>query len=103
MIDFADRDDRRRRSATTSATSNVTFRMGERVTSVQEHGAETLTTLASGKQIAAEAVFYSAGRQGATDALELENVRPLGRRARPDRGRPELPDGRRAHLGRRAT
>jgi NAD(P) transhydrogenase len=73
MIDFADRDvaDALRYHL---RDLNVTFRMGERVTSVQEHGAETLTTLASGKQIAAEAVFYSAGRQGATDALELANA-----------------------------
>jgi NAD(P) transhydrogenase len=50
---------------------NVTFRLGERVVQVEEHGEETLTTLASGKHIAAEVVFYSAGRQGATAALEL--------------------------------
>jgi NAD(P) transhydrogenase len=53
---------------------NVTFRLGERVVKVEEHGEETLTTLASGKQIPAEVVFYSAGRQGATDALELGNA-----------------------------
>ena len=53
---------------------NVTFRLGERVVKVEEHGEETLTTLASGKQIAAEVVFYSAGRQGATEALELANA-----------------------------
>jgi NAD(P) transhydrogenase len=73
MLDFADRDivDALRYHL---RDLNVTFRMGERVTSVEEHESGTLTTLASGKQIAAEAVFYSAGRQGATDALELENA-----------------------------
>jgi NAD(P) transhydrogenase len=53
---------------------NVTFRLGERVERVEEHESGTLTTLASGKQIAADAVFYSAGRQGATERLELANA-----------------------------
>jgi NAD(P) transhydrogenase len=52
----------------------VTFRFGELVTRVDQLGDETLTTLKSGKQIAADAVFYSAGRQGATSGLELENA-----------------------------
>jgi NAD(P) transhydrogenase len=52
----------------------VTFRFNELVTRVDARGDETLTTLASGKQIAAEAVFYSAGRQGATRDLGLENI-----------------------------
>ena len=52
----------------------VTFRFGEVVTRVEPKNGETLTTLKSGKQIAAEAVFYSAGRQGATGDLELENA-----------------------------
>ena len=52
----------------------VTFRFGELVTRVDQLGDETLTTLKSGKQIAANAVFYSAGRQGATSGLELENA-----------------------------
>jgi NAD(P) transhydrogenase len=52
----------------------VTFRFGELVTRVDQLGDETLTTLKSGKQIAADAVFYSAGRQGATAGLELENA-----------------------------
>lgn len=52
----------------------VTFRFGETVNKVEigEHG--TITTLASGKRIPAETVMYSAGRQGATAALELENA-----------------------------
>jgi NAD(P) transhydrogenase len=52
----------------------VIFRFGELVTRVETRGDETLTTLASGKQIAAEVVFYSAGRQGATADLELDNA-----------------------------
>jgi NAD(P) transhydrogenase len=53
---------------------NVTYRFGEVVTRVDDLGDETVTTLSSGKQIVAEAVFYSAGRQGATDDLALENA-----------------------------
>jgi NAD(P) transhydrogenase len=52
----------------------VMFRFGELVTRVERRGEETLTTLASGKQIAAEVVFYSAGRQGATRELQLDNA-----------------------------
>ncbi|HEX6699430.1 MAG TPA: Si-specific NAD(P)(+) transhydrogenase [Gaiellaceae bacterium] len=53
---------------------HVIFRFGEVVTQVEEYEAGTLTTLASGKRIPAEAVFYSAGRQGATADLALENA-----------------------------
>jgi NAD(P) transhydrogenase len=52
----------------------VTFRFGERVTQVQTNEFGTLTTLASAKEIPADAVFYSAGRRGATDALALANA-----------------------------
>lgn len=52
----------------------VTFRFGEVVTKVGRHDGETLTTLASGKQIVAEVVLYSAGRQGATAELDLEQA-----------------------------
>ncbi|MDX6591675.1 MAG: transhydrogenase [Gaiellales bacterium] len=52
----------------------VVFRVGERVTSVEKHNGETLTTLESGKRIVADAVMYSAGRQGATADLGLENA-----------------------------
>ena len=51
--------------------SAVTFRFGEEVTSVDVSSTGTLTTLASGKQIAAEAVMYSAGRTGRTQSLDL--------------------------------
>jgi NAD(P) transhydrogenase len=50
----------------------VVFRFGEQVVGVERLEGGTITTLASGKQIAAEAVFYSAGRQGATEDLGLE-------------------------------
>jgi len=49
----------------------VTFRFGEEVTGVDVGAAGTVTTLASGKQIPAETVMYSAGRQGQTDQLDL--------------------------------
>lgn len=49
----------------------VTFRFGEAVTAVHVGAAGTVTTLASGKQIPADTVMYSAGRQGQTDHLDL--------------------------------
>jgi NAD(P) transhydrogenase len=52
----------------------VVFRLGETVTSVERHDGGTLTTLSSGKRIAADAVMYSAGRQGATSDLGLETI-----------------------------
>jgi NAD(P) transhydrogenase len=52
--------------------SAVTFRFGEEVTDVDVSPTGTLTTLASGKQIAAEAVMYSAGRTGRTKTLDLD-------------------------------
>lgn len=52
--------------------SAVTFRFGEEVTGVEIGAVTTLTTLASGKRIAADTVMYSAGRQGLTKNLDLE-------------------------------
>jgi NAD(P) transhydrogenase len=52
----------------------LVFRLGETVTSVEKHDGATLTTLASGKRIAADAVMYSAGRQGATADLGLDKA-----------------------------
>lgn len=52
----------------------VTFRFGEEVTAVDVGSVGTVTTLASGKQIPAETVMYSAGRQGQTEDLDLENA-----------------------------
>jgi NAD(P) transhydrogenase len=53
---------------------SVTFRFGEEVTAVNIRPGGTLTTLASGKKIAADTVMYSAGRQGCTEHLDLENA-----------------------------
>ncbi|MGW1162378.1 Si-specific NAD(P)(+) transhydrogenase [Streptomyces sp. NPDC002519] len=49
----------------------VTFRFGETVAAVERHPKGTLTVLESGKKIPADAVMYSAGRQGLTDGLAL--------------------------------
>ncbi len=49
----------------------MSFRFGEEVSTVESFGQGTITTLASGKRIAAEVVMHSAGRQGNTDALNL--------------------------------
>ncbi|HEY2778413.1 MAG TPA: Si-specific NAD(P)(+) transhydrogenase [Gaiellaceae bacterium] len=53
---------------------NVVFRFGERVERVEARPNGTVTTLASGKVIPADVVFYSAGRVGAVADLELENA-----------------------------
>ena len=53
---------------------SVAFRFGEQVEKVEIGERGTITSLASGKRIAAEAVMYSAGRQGATDELQLEKA-----------------------------
>src|SRR4051794_16705508 len=50
----------------------VMFRFGEQVTGVEKREGGTITQLASGKRIAADAVMYSAGRQGATADLKLD-------------------------------
>jgi pyruvate/2-oxoglutarate dehydrogenase complex dihydrolipoamide dehydrogenase (E3) component len=51
---------------------SVTFRFGEEVEKVEVGRQGTVTTLASGKRIAAETVMYSAGRQGMTGELGLD-------------------------------
>ena len=77
---------------------NVVFRFGERVERVEarEHG--TLTTLASGKVMPADVVFYSAGRVGAVADLQLENAGTRGGCARPHPGGRPLPHRAAAHL-----
>ncbi|MGH9248192.1 MAG: FAD-dependent oxidoreductase, partial [Acidimicrobiales bacterium] len=50
---------------------SVTFRFGEEVEKVEVGRQGTVTTLVSGKRVAAETVMYSAGRQGDTDELDL--------------------------------
>jgi NAD(P) transhydrogenase len=49
----------------------VTFRFGERVSSVEAHPGHAIALLASGKRIPADTVMYSAGRQGQTADLDL--------------------------------
>lgn len=49
----------------------VTFRFGEKVANVAVSDHATVTTLVSGKRIPADAVMYSAGRQGMTEELDL--------------------------------
>lgn len=50
----------------------MSFRFGEEVATVERFGTGTITTLASGKRIAAEVVMHSAGRQGNTARLNLD-------------------------------
>jgi NAD(P) transhydrogenase len=52
----------------------VTFRFGETVAAVERHPRGALAILESGKKIPAEVVMYSAGRQGMTEQLRLENA-----------------------------
>jgi NAD(P) transhydrogenase len=50
----------------------VMFRLGETVAAVEALDQGALVLTESGKRIAADAVLYSAGRQGATDSLDLD-------------------------------
>jgi len=50
----------------------VIFRLPEQVAAVEQAQNGTITHLASGKEIAADAVLYSAGRRGATEELDLD-------------------------------
>jgi len=52
----------------------VTFRFGETVAAVERHARGALAVLESGKKIPAEVVMYSAGRQGMTAGLRLDNA-----------------------------
>ncbi|WP_392507698.1 Si-specific NAD(P)(+) transhydrogenase [Naumannella halotolerans] len=52
----------------------VTFRFNETVESVERFNGGTVTSLASGKQIPADTVMYSAGRQGVTESLDLDKA-----------------------------
>jgi NAD(P) transhydrogenase len=53
---------------------SVTFRFGEEVEKVEVTQRGTVTSLTSGKRIAADMVMYSAGRQGVTSELDLEKA-----------------------------
>jgi NAD(P) transhydrogenase len=52
----------------------VTFRFGESVAAVERHARGAITVLESGKRFGADVVMYSAGRQGAADALALDKA-----------------------------
>ena len=52
----------------------VTFRFREVVEAVEVHDGGSVALLGSGKAVAADVVMYSAGRQGATDSLDLETI-----------------------------
>jgi len=52
----------------------VTFRFNETVSSVERHAGGAIAVLESGKRIAADAVMYSAGRQGMGEELILANA-----------------------------
>jgi NAD(P) transhydrogenase len=52
----------------------MVFRFGEQVTAVEARENGTITHLESGKRIAADTVLFAAGRQGATDDLDLPNA-----------------------------
>ena len=52
----------------------VTFRFGETVSSVEARPEGAIATLASGKKLPADTVMYSAGRQGQTEDLRLQNA-----------------------------
>ena len=52
----------------------VVFRFGDTVTAVERMNGGAVTHLASGKRIAADAVFYAAGREGATSDLGLADA-----------------------------
>ena len=75
---------------------SVSFRFGEEVAGVDSNTHGTVTRLASGKRIAADAVMYSAGRQGQTDALNLAaaglSADSRGRIAVDDQYRTEVPN-----------
>ncbi len=53
---------------------SVTFRFGDEVIAVDRHDTGALVQLASGKRVVADVVLYAAGRQGATDELQLANA-----------------------------
>jgi NAD(P) transhydrogenase len=52
----------------------VMFRLGETVAAVEREEGVTMTLLESGKRVPADVVLYAAGRQGATEELDLGNA-----------------------------
>ena len=53
---------------------NVTIRLGDKVTAIEDLGNQVCLQFASGKQARTELVLYAAGREGGTQALELQNA-----------------------------
>jgi NAD(P) transhydrogenase len=74
------------------------FRFGEHVTAVERHERKGLAVLASGKRIPADVVLFSAGRQGATDALALDRTGLVPDERGPTAGQRLLPDRGASHL-----
>jgi NAD(P) transhydrogenase len=54
--------------------SGVVFRFRETVTAVEAYEAGSVTLLDSGKRVLSDTVLYSAGRQGATDDIDIEKA-----------------------------
>jgi NAD(P) transhydrogenase len=63
-----------RLSASTCASLDITFRLGEKVTriSVEEQRGAVLADLESGKRVQGDALIYAVGRQGNADQLHLD-------------------------------
>jgi NAD(P) transhydrogenase len=53
---------------------NVNIRLGDKVTAIEDLGNQVRLQFASGKQARTELVLYAAGREGGTQALELQNA-----------------------------
>ncbi len=54
--------------------ANVTFRMREQVAGVERDDGGARVRLASGKELTSETVLYAVGRQGDTEALQLDRA-----------------------------
>jgi NAD(P) transhydrogenase len=52
----------------------VTFRFDEKVTGVERRGDQVICRMKSGKEIVSDTLLYATGRQGATDALALDQA-----------------------------
>ena len=55
--------------------NRTTFRLGEKVVKVEPTDTSVCVTLASGKCIKGDALFYAMGRQGCTDKLNLSSLK----------------------------
>lgn len=53
---------------------NVSIRLGDKVEAIEDLGGQVRLQLASGKQVRAEMVLFTAGREGATAALRIEKA-----------------------------